>query len=276
MIKYIILLLSCLLSFFTSINLNIDNIFINILYGVLFVIIYYIAFVFLFFFSAFLFTFFISGKRKREKYNRFYKKLYTFYTRFCLSLFNIKINVEGMDIVPQDHNYLVVQNHASNMDPIILNFVLRRDDLIFVSKESLFKIPFWGRMIYKCGYLKLKRDNSRDDVNELNRGIDWMKKRWCSIAVYPEGTRNKHVDEIKLQEFRAGCFNLATKSNSPIVISTIEGTENVNNGLLFKRHDVTVKFLKTLYPEDYKDLKTKEISDIVYNEMINNFEYHKI
>lgn len=90
----------------------------------------------------------------------------------------------------------------------------------------------------------------------------------CSVAVYPEGTRN--FTNETLLPFKYGCFHLAIKSKRPIVVTTIKGTENIKNHLLTEIHKVDFDVLGVITYEQYKDLNTHEIGDIIYKMMEDN------
>ena len=142
-----------------------------------------------------------------------------------MSLFGVKMKVTGLDKVPNDTTFVVVHNHLSNMDPIILNTVLKKYDLTFMAKKSLSKIPFFGKIVRKVGFLFLDRDNPTRDAFQIARGIKYLKSNTCSVAVAPEGTRN-FTNEVLLP-FKDGSFIMATKAQKPVVVCVFKGTEKI-------------------------------------------------
>ena len=263
MIKLIVLLVSLILGILTSLLFDFANPYLYVLVAAGFFVAYIILTVSLFFLSAVIIDIPINTKKKPEKYNGRYQKIFEKYVWCALSLFGVKLKAKGIEMVPTDTNFLLVGNHISNLDPMVTNIYFKDYPFIFASKESLFKVPFFGKMIHKIGYLKLNREDVRKDLKELERGLTWLKAGDCSLAVYPEGTRNK-TGETTLLPFKDTCFKFAKNLQKPIVVSAIYGTKEVNNHLLTKRHVVYYEVIKTLYYDDYKDMTPSEISDQVY------------
>lgn len=264
MIKIIVLLVSLVLGILTSLLFDFANPYVYIPVAFGFFVAYIILTVSLFFISAVIVDLPIDTKKKPEKYNGRYQKIFSRYVRCALSLFGVKLKAKGIELVPKDTNFLLVGNHISNLDPLVTNVYFKDYPFIFASKESLFKVPFFGKMIHQIGYLKLNREDARKDLKELERGLTWLKDGDCSLAIYPEGTRNK-TGETTLLPFKDTCFKFAKNLQKPIVVSAIYGTKEVNDHLLTKRHVVHYEVIQTLYYEDYKDMTPSEISSVVYD-----------
>lgn len=275
MIKLLAFIVSLTLSLITTSFFDIGSVGMKVLVTIGFFVLYFFLCVLLFFFCAFSNTFFIKKNKKYDNYSPFFHKAYTCYVACALSLFGVKIKKEGMEKIPKNSKFLLVQNHVSNLDPMITNNVFYKNDMIFISKASLFDIPFFGKMIWRMGYAKLNRDNSREDAHEMIRVTKWLGEGVTNVTVYPEGTRNKDWRNNKLQEFKPGCFSVATKNHAPIVITTIQGTEHINEGLFTRKHRVNIKVVDVLYYEDYKDLNTTQIAEIVHKKMDEALEYAK-
>lgn len=262
MVKIFALLISIILATLTSLSFEFSSPIIYILVGVAFVIVYIVAIVTIFFVSATIMTIPVNKKEVPAHYNRFYQKVFVFYDRIVLSTFGVKIKAQGIEKLPKDSNFIIVGNHISNVDPLVTNMYLKDYPFIFASKKSLFNVPFFGKMIHKIGYLRLNRDNYVHDLKELERGYRWLKRDECSLAIYPEGTRNK--TDQNLLPFKDTCFKFAMSAKKPIVISVISGTKEVNDMLLLKRHIVHYEIIKTLNYDDYKDMTVEEVSQYVY------------
>lgn len=266
MIKLVVLIASLALGILTALQFSFASPIIYILVAIAFTLAYIIACFTVFFLSAVIVDLPINTKVKPEHYNHTYQKIFAFYVWFALSLFGVAIKGKGIEKVPTDSNFILVGNHVSNIDPLVTNRYLRKFPFVFASKESLFKVPFFGKMIHQIGYLKLNRDDLKKDIKELERGYRYLKDNECSLAIYPEGTRNK-TNELTMLPFKDTCFKFALKLQKPIVVSVINGTKEANKGLLTKRHIVNYEILTTLYYDDYKDMSDSELSDYVYKMM---------
>ena len=211
---------------------------------------------FIFFFIVIIFSLPISNK-KRYNYSKFYNHLFINYERFALRLFNVKKIFKNKELLPND-NFILISNHKSNLDSFVIDSLCKKR-MIFAAKKSLFKIPWFGKIIWRNNYLYITRDNAKNDIKELNYGIQLVNENNYSIGIFPEGKRN-FTDEIILP-FMNGYQLLLNKTHKPLVISSIKGTEKVKTNLFFKRHKVVFEILEVLDYEKYKNMSKEEIND---------------
>lgn len=211
-------------------------------------------------------TIFVNRKKVYTKQNKFYHFFTIRTMELLLWMFRAKVKVNGYDLVPKDKKYMLVYNHTSNFDPIIQSFVLRRDNLIHISKPSNFSKPIGGPMAYRDCYIPIDRDHDREALKTIIFASKFISNQEFSISVSPEGTRNKG-DVNKMLPFRDGCFRLALYAKCPIVIVEMYKARDIFKNFPFKRTKVEMNVLKVLSYDDIKDLKTIEIGEIVNNEI---------
>ena len=269
MIKILVLILSFGFSTLLTLLLSFNEAW-KIAVGIIgFGFAFFLVFVLIFFGVVTAFGMKVKRNETPIKYSSVYRKVYNAYQPMLLSLFSVKLTVNGMNKVPKDTNFILFQNHRSNVDPIFTDFVFRKYPMIFVSKDSLFKIPFFGKLIHHIGYVKLTRKAGMEDQKELNRGLRWVRAEECSLAVYPEGTRNKTYPNPKLLELKSGTIDFAMNSGRPIVISIIHGTDKINEKLLLKVHKIQIDVIGVIKPEDYANLTPTELTEKVSNMMLD-------
>lgn len=202
----------------------------------------------------------VDGKREYERNSPFYRFLLYSATACCVKLLRIHVHNEGMENVPKDGRFLLVSNHRSNFDPILTWHILKDSDLAFISKAENFRIPIFGRLIRKCCFMAIDRENPRNAIKTIEKAARLMEKDEVSVAVYPEGTRSK---ECVLLPFHNGVFKIAQKAGVPIVVAAIQGTEQIHKNVLRRRSDVRFEIVETI-PSDYvKTNRTTTISDRV-------------
>lgn len=269
MVKFVLLILSFGLSTLTTLLLHFEEAWKIAICIVGLGIAYVVLIVFLYFMFAVIATITVSRKKPPVKYGAFYRKLFNLDGLILLSLFGVKLTVNGLDKIPTDDNFVLFQNHLSNVDPIFTSYVLRKFPLIFVSKASLFKIPFFGKTIQGIGYVKLTRKAGMNDTSEIIRGLRWVRAGECSLAVYPEGTRNKTYPDPVLLDFKEQILGIAQKAEKPVVISVIHGTDKINDKLLLKVHTIQIDILAVIKPEEYANLTQEEFSEKVRKIMLD-------
>ncbi|MDY3994276.1 MAG: 1-acyl-sn-glycerol-3-phosphate acyltransferase [Candidatus Onthovivens sp.] len=227
-----------------------------------------LALIILFFIVLFFLTIWEPLKKERTKQSKYYRKVLLFYNYFLFDLFNMKIEYSGLEKLKRDEKYMVISNHRSNLDSLLIDTYLKEFGLVFVAKKSLFKIPFVRRIIHGCNYIYLDRGDIKQECRAIKKGINILNDSNdpCSVGVFPEGTRTINKD-YTLGEFKPGCFNLAKKTKCKIVLSCTRHTDLVNKGLLFKRHKVFYDIIGIIDYEEYKDMNTIELSKLCHDKI---------
>lgn len=227
-----------------------------------------LALIILFFIVLFFLTIWEPLKKERTKQSKYYRKVLLFYNYFLFDLFNMKIEYSGLEKLKRGEKYMVISNHRSNLDSLLIDTYLKEFGLVFVAKKSLFKIPFVRRIIHGCNYVYLDRGDIKQECRAIKKGINILNDSNdpCSVGVFPEGTRTINKD-YTLGEFKPGCFNLAKKTKCKIVLSCTRYTDLVNKGLLFKRHKVFYDIIGIIDYEEYKDMNTIELSKLCHDKI---------
>ena len=227
-----------------------------------------LALIILFFIVLFFLTIWEPLKKERTKQSKYYRKVLLFYNYFLFDLLNMKIEYSGLEKLKIGDKYMVITNHRSNLDSLLIDTYLKEFGLVFVAKKSLFKIPFVRRIIHGCNYIYLDRGDIKQECRAIKKGINILNDSNdpCSVGVFPEGTRTINKD-YTLGEFKPGCFNLAKKTKCKIVLSCTRYTDLVNKGLLFKRHKVFYDIISIIDYEEYKDMNTIELSKLCHDKI---------
>lgn len=202
----------------------------------------------------------VNRKREYTRNSPFYRALLYSATACCVRLLGIRIQAQGLEKLPKEGRFLLVGNHRSNFDPILTWHILRDRDLAFLSKEENFRIPIFGRLIRRCCFLAIDRENPRSALETIHKAAELLRQDEVSIAVYPEGTRSK---ECVLLPFHKGVFKIAQKANVPIVVAAIQGTEQIHKNYLRRPSHVRFEIVDVIPAEYVQTNKTAVISDRV-------------
>ncbi len=96
-----------------------------------------------------------------------------------------KIEIEGLEKIPTDKNFLVVPNHLSNFDPPLIAAFLPIK-MAYMAKASLFKVPVVSSVIKAFGAFPVKRTGN--DMSAVKLAIKLLKDGKI-LAMFPEGKR---------------------------------------------------------------------------------------
>lgn len=145
--------------------------------------------------------------------------LYNIAKCICWIIFKLifRLKVTGQEDIPQDGPFIIVANHSSLLDPVILG-VSVRPKVIFVAAAYLFKIGWLGYMLRKFNSIPVQREN---DIEAIKQSLKILK-RGGVLGIFPEGGIDRQKNNLPV---RAGAAYLATKIGVPIVPIRIKGAD---------------------------------------------------
>lgn len=204
----------------------------------------------------------VNSRREYDHCDRFYFRVLNSAAFCSFRLARLRIRFEGGEKVPWDRRFLLVSNHCSNFDPIITWYYLRKNNMIFVSKGENFKVPLFGGIIRKCGFLRIDRDDPKESMRTLMKAADLIKRDEASVGIYPEGTRNRTPEE-GLLSFHNGVFKVAQMAKAPIVVAALHGTGNIRKRYPLRSTRVRLEILEVIPVEEINGRRTAEIGQRV-------------
>ena len=92
-------------------------------------------------------------------------------------------------------------------------------------------------------------------ANEVQKGRNYL--------IFAEGTRSKNGNRIG--EFKGGSFKAATKAKCPIVPVALIYSFKPFDTKSMSPVTVQVHFLEPMYYNEYKEMRTTEIAEIVHD-----------
>jgi 1-acyl-sn-glycerol-3-phosphate acyltransferase len=147
-----------------------------------------------------------------------------------------RLEVSGLDALPETGPVLLAGNHDSYWDPIAVGMAgLPRRQIHALAKSSLWK-PVIGRVLDGMGQIPIER--GRGDARALETAIERLRGGAC-IGVFPEGTRSLG----RQLRARSGFGRLAEAvPEAEVVCCTCTGTTDIAQ--FPKRPKIRVRFFK--------------------------------
>lgn len=152
-----------------------------------------------------------TAKKSKKGGSRAYRIIYTLLSGVIGFLFNIK--VVNQDREPDDGGYVVCANHVSATDPIALCFAFRKNQVHFMAKKELFKIPLLAQLIKLLGAFPV--DRGGNDVSAIKNAIALVNEK-KSMGIFPQGHRYVGVDPRETKT-KNGVALIATKTGADIL-----------------------------------------------------------
>ncbi|NLL19609.1 MAG: 1-acyl-sn-glycerol-3-phosphate acyltransferase [Clostridia bacterium] len=149
-----------------------------------------------------------------------------------LKLWN-RLEVNGLEHVPSQGKLIVIANHVSVLDPIVLGASIPRQ-IRFMAKEELFHIPVLKSLITHLGAFPVNR--SKTDFQAVKNSLKVLANEEV-LGIFPEGGTRKNVATVV---FRPGTAAIALKSKSPVLPVAITGTRSLARFFLFGKLKVNI------------------------------------
>ena len=201
-------------------------------------------------------------KKNPEKCGRIANAMIRWIFRVLGAGAGTKINVRGLENIPEDQAVLYVANHRSIFD-IILVHPYTKGRTGFVAKDSLGKVPLFNIWCKYIGCLFFNRDNMREGIQMIRDGADLLAAG-NSVFIFPEGTRGKEEEDLPLLPFHEGSFRIATKNNSLIVPVAINNTAAIFEKQMpaVKSRRVVIEFCQPVDPASLSRADKKRLGVI--------------
>jgi 1-acyl-sn-glycerol-3-phosphate acyltransferase len=154
---------------------------------------------------------------------RWTKAIFVLQSWFWLPLLHLFLFIRIKRIQPKnfrfpDGPFIIVANHTSYMDIVLLHSVIRDRPFIFLGKAELKKFPLIG-IFFRTGtlHIAVDRKNRTNAANALKKMGERLDEGY-PVVIFPEGTQSKHAPE--LLPFKSGAFKLALEKKVPIITIT--------------------------------------------------------
>jgi 1-acyl-sn-glycerol-3-phosphate acyltransferase len=168
-------------------------------------------------------------------------------------LFDFK--VYGAENIPKHGGVLLISNHQSFLDPILLGVKARRP-ISFIAKSELFEHPFFNWLIRKLNSFPIRRGQT--DVAAIKEAMRRLKEGRV-VAIFPEGTRSR---DGEIQPIHQGIAMLVRRGGVPVVPAVIDGAYRAwpRGEKVFQRYPIRAAFGP---PLDTANLKSEEIIELL-------------
>lgn len=164
---------------------------------------------------------------------------------FTTVWFNLK--TYGRENVPQTGGVLLLANHQSYLDPVLVSVHLKRP-VSFMARSSLFKNPFFARFIRSLNAFPVRLGHG--DVSAIKECVRQLQEG-RALNVYPEGTRTLTG---KIGPIEKGIALVIRKAGVPVVPVAIDGSFEAwpRGKVLFHPHRIRLIYGKPMLLHELK------------------------
>jgi 1-acyl-sn-glycerol-3-phosphate acyltransferase len=172
---------------------------------------------------------------------------------------NIDLRVTGLERIPAEDGFLLCGNHQGMFDILAIVAAFDRP-IAAVLKKELKDIPFIKQIIACTHSYPMDREDVRQSMQVIMAVTKELKKG-RNILIFPEGTRSKKGN--RMMDFHGGTFKCVIQSKCPIVPFALVDSYKVMDQKHSDPVTVHLEFLDPIYYEEYAELKTVEIAELV-------------
>jgi len=144
------------------------------------------------------------------------------WAKVCAWLTPALVTVKGREHLTDGQAFVVVSNHQSQYD-ILLLYGWIGLSVKWIMKKEIRKIPAIGIANEKIGNIFIDRSNPAKAQKTINDAIAKLKNG-VGILFFPEGTRSQ---DGKLLDFKKGAFRIEIEHQLPILPVTVQGTREI-------------------------------------------------
>ena len=209
----------------------------------------------------------LSLFEKPKKVNKFTRFLLCEGMRYIDFLAMVRVKINGKEKLPRNQRFLLVQNHASKFDPMIVNGYFRKYDIAFITKPSNMKIPLAKRLMPRLFFQPIDREDPIQSLGVMRNSIELISNNVTSIGVYPEGTRHQ---DGQVGEFHEGVFNICLKAKCPLVVITTSNTDKIHKNFPKRITKVNLNVVKVYTPEEIEGKTALALSNEVRELMLKD------
>ncbi len=146
-----------------------------------------------------------------------------------------RVHIHGAENEPDEGGYLLISNHISYIDVLVLAVALKRQ-IRFMAKKELFKVPLLGGLIKALGAFPVDRKGNA--VAPIRKSIALLESGEV-VGMFPQGHRlmKRKFDTTK-DEIKGGAAMTCCRAKSPVLPAFI-ATKN-DKVIPFRRVDIFI------------------------------------
>jgi 1-acyl-sn-glycerol-3-phosphate acyltransferase len=145
------------------------------------------------------------------------------FLKFGLFATGIPLKVTGKENIPKEGNFIIIANHQSHLDIVMLLASIPRK-IAFIAKKELLKVPILGFDLKQQGHVMIDRQNARVAIKQMDVLKKTMEEKGKSLLIFAEGTRSP---DGKVKDFKKGAFQIAVQTGTTVVPCYVNGTANI-------------------------------------------------
>jgi 1-acyl-sn-glycerol-3-phosphate acyltransferase len=176
-----------------------------------------------------------------------------------------KVHYTGGEHVKQDKPYVIICNHQSLLDIVLMYYIPR----IFkwVSKEEALRVPIVGLALLMHRDILIRRGSSSSIKIMVKKANCFLDHNVC-VCVFPEGTR---TSDGQIHPFKEGAFMMAKLTHTAILPVVMNGNFDVMPKKSYRikaKQEFHIKVLPEISVAEVDNTSVKALTQKMYDLML--------
>lgn len=147
-----------------------------------------------------------------------------------------RLRVEGSDNIPEEGSAIVIANHVSFVDAILIFGAIFRP-VKFVMYYKIYNLPVLKTLFKSLGTIPIASKSENEEVfNNAFKQIDKYLKNGEIVMIFPEGKIAEFEEIGKINEFKPGILKTLENNPVPVIPSALSGLY----GSMFSRKEKSI------------------------------------
>lgn len=179
------------------------------------------------------------------------------------------LKVYGTRNIPRRGGVLLVANHESYLDPVLVGVQISRP-LFFLAKSELFENPVFGWFIRSLNAFPVRQGEG--DIGAVRETIRRLKEGHM-LNIFPEGSRSETGE---LGPIEPGIGLIIRRAGVPVVPVAVIGSFEAwpRDRMLFRSHPIRVLYGPPLRLDGMKSDQIVQIIDETFRAMLDNLRHN--
>ena len=208
----------------------------------------------------------MAHERITDKLHRRHVRLFRILSWICAPLFRRKMNYSWDDLSGIEGPYVLVCNHNTDYDPILLGLAASKQ-LYFVAGEQVTRNGFLFKLL-DFVFAPIIHFKGKAGINTVSQMLRDLKSGY-SVAIFPEGNRSFNGLTCS---FAPTIGQLIRKSGAGLITYSLEGGYFTQPrwGFTLRRGKLNGRLMRYFDPEKLAGMTDDEINDAIKHDLYEN------
>ncbi|KAJ1647104.1 1-acylglycerol-3-phosphate O-acyltransferase [Coemansia erecta] len=177
------------------------------------------------------------------------------------AVLGITVEIEGEEIMTRAAPCVLIGNHQSMLDLIMLGRVFPQQTVI-LAKKAISYYPLIGWFMRLADDIFISRGSRQSASDMFKQASRVLQSKRVSVWFFPEGTRGRFNDGPNMLPFKVGAFLLAYHAKVPIVPVVVMDIHNIYDKHSFWSVPGKLR-VKVLDPIPMDSVREEDLKDLM-------------